>query len=297
MGPEHAATAPRAPPTMPEATPVLRTDFVLRTPGAPPVRGDLRVLRGSGPRTAVVVCHGFKGFRAWGFFPAVAGALAAAGHAAVTFDFSHNGLGDDGVDFSALERFAAQTHGRNVAEIRQVVDALAGGRLGTPPPERIGLLGHSRGGAEAILAAAADARVAALATWAAVADLPARWTPEQVAAWERGGTVEIENARTKQRMPIGPEGWRDYHANAAALDVGAAAARLDIPWLIAHGDADTSVEVSDAHRLFAAAGSGAELLVVEGADHTFGATHPYAGSTPELRTVAEATLEHFAAHL
>lgn len=280
---------------MPEPPPIVRTPFEIRRPGAPPVRGEVRALRGKRPRTAVVVCHGFKGFRAWGFFPAVARALAAEGHAAVTFDFSHNGLGDDGVDFSALELFARQTHGRNVAEIRRVVDAVAGGELGMARAERIGLLGHSRGGAEALLAAADDPRIAALVTWAAVADVPARWTPEQVEAWRAGGTVEIENARTRQRMPIGPEGWRDHQENAAALDVGAAAERLRVPWLIVHGDADASVGAEDAHRLFERAGDAAELLVVEGAGHTFGAAHPYAGATPELRTATDATLDWFAA--
>ncbi len=134
-------------------------------------------------------------------------------------------------------------------------------------------------------------------TWAAVGDIPARWTPEQVAAWEAGGTVEIANARTGQRMPVGPAGWRDYRANAERLDVRAAAGRVRAPWLIVHGDQDTSVPVDDAHRLFEAAPDTAELLVVEGGDHTFGARHPYAGATPELRTVVEATLEWYAAHL
>lgn len=276
---------------------IARTPFEIAAAEGPPVRGEVRVLEGHRPEAAVVVCHGFKGFRAWGSFPHLARALAAEGLAAVTFDFSHNGVGADGVDFSALERFAAQTHGRNVAEIRSVVDALAGGALLDRPARSVGLLGHSRGGAEAVLAAAEDPRVDALVTWAAVADIPARWTAEQVETWRAGGTVEIENARTGQRMPVGPAGWREHTAHPERLDVLAAAGRVAVPWLIVHGDADTSVPVDDGRRLFDAAGDAAELLVVEGGDHTFGARHPYAGATPELRLVAEATLEWFATHL
>jgi dienelactone hydrolase len=273
------------------------TRFELRPEdGQPPIRGEVRTLPGADPRSAVVLCHGFKGFRTWGFFPPLARALARQGHAAVTFDLSHNGVGADGVDFSALDLFAGQTHSRNVDEIRLVVDALMGGEILRHAPERLGLFGHSRGGGEAVLAAAEDPHVDALVTWAAIADVN-RWSPEQTAAWERGETVEIANARTGQQMPIGPDYGRDLREHHARLDIRAAAAELAIPWLIVHGDQDDSVDPADGHALFDAAGENAELYLIEGAGHTFGVTHPYRGATDELRAAAGATLEWFGEHL
>lgn len=282
---------------MPDTT--RTTEFELPSPdGGPAVRGDLTVREGHPADRAIVLIHGFKGFRRFAFFPELAQTLAAAGYAAVTFDFSHNGIGPDGADnFSAMHPFTGQTHTRNLAEIRRVVDALADGTLLGRPARRIGLMGHSRGGGEAVLAAADDPRVGALVTWAAIASIADRWTPEQVAAWEAGRNVEIENARTRQMMPVGPVYWQDVQANRERLDVPAAAARLSIPWLIVHGDADTSVPVDEGRRLFDAAGEDAELLVVEGADHGFGGKHPYAGATPELRMVMEATQEWFDTYL
>lgn len=265
--------------------------------GSPPIRGDVRYLAGTEPRSAVVVCHGFKGFRTWGFFPPLARALARRGFAAVTFDFSHNGVGADGVDFSALDLFERNTHTRNVDEIRLVIDSLRGGVILPRSPRRIGLFGHSRGGGEAVLAAAEDPRVDALVTWAPISDIPARWTPEQVERWKRGETVEIVNARTGQAMPIGPGYWRDVQMNLERLDIRAAAAMLDIPWLIVHGEADTSVPAGEGQALFEAAGEDTELLLIEGAGHTFGAVHPYTGLTPELRSAVEATLEWYDEHL
>jgi fermentation-respiration switch protein FrsA (DUF1100 family) len=287
------------PPDTHAAEPAITlTRWELRPPGGDvPVRGDLRVLAGTQPRSAVVVCHGFKGFRTWGFFPPLARALARAGHAAVTFDFSRNGVGADGVDFSALDCFRENTHTRNVDEIRMVLDALREGGILPWTPRRIGLFGHSRGGGEAVIVAAEDARVDALATWAAISDIPARWSPEQVEAWRRGETVEIENARTGQRMPVGPAYWRDVEMNGERLDVLRAARALAAPWLIVHGEDDATVPAAEGQALFEAAGDETELLLVEGAGHTFGAVHPYAGATPELKAATDATLEWFGGHL
>ena len=275
---------------------IVRARWEIRpADGSPVIRGDLRAPAGPPPRSAVVIAHGFKGFKDWAFFPAVALAIARRGHAAVSFDFSRNGVDTRG-EFTEPGRFSEQTHSRDVDEIRMVLDAVTGGKLFPRRPEKIGLLGHSRGGGEAVLAAAEDDRVDALVTWAAIAAV-GRWGEGDVAAWERGETVYVENKRTHQRLPIAPGFWRDIVANRDRLDITAAASRLTIPWLIVHGEADDAVPADNARTLFDAAGENAELLLVEGAGHTFGAVHPWAGATPELRTAADATIAWFDQHL
>jgi uncharacterized protein len=255
-----------------------------------PIRGEARVLEGERPKLAVVICHGFKGFREWGFFPSLARGLAVRGYAAITFDLTHNGVGDDGVDFSDLDRFAEQTHTGNLAEISAVLDIIDDGIL-PDPPEKVVLLGHSRGGAEALIVAANDRRVDGLITWSAIGSIEGRWSAEQIQKWERGETVFIENARTHQQMPIGPGYWADIISNRSRLDVPGAAARLTVPWLLVHGESDETVSPADARALFDAAGTNAELCLIEGASHTFGATHPYGGATDELKLAFEATSE------
>ena len=276
---------------------ITRTGFEIRpADGGPPIRGDLRVAEGAKPKSAVVFVHGFKGFRNCGAWPALMRELALAGHAAVSFDFSRNGIGEDG-ELSALDLFRENTHTREVDELRSVVAALAEGRLGGRKMGRIGVVGHSRGGGAAGIAAAEDARIGALVTLAAIADIPSRWTETQISAWRRGEDVRVENARTKQQMPIGPDYWVDLQQNRERLDIAAAAARVAQPWLIVHGDGDTSVPVGDAHALFAAAGENAELMLVKGADHVSGVKHPYDGPSDDLRTVAEAVLDWCEEHL
>lgn len=276
---------------------VVRTTWEFRTAAdEPPVRGEVRFAEGAAPASAVVLCHGFKGFKDWAFFPVLARALALRGHAAVTFNLSRSGIGDDGVDFSALDRFSEQTHTRNVLEIRSVLEAVRQGGLFPGSIRRLGLFGHSRGGGEAVLAAAADRRIDALVTWSAISAVD-RWSEEQKATWERGDRVMIPNSRTKQQMPVGPAYWRDLSEKRDRLDIQAAAATLEAPWLIVHAEEDETVPTSDGRLLHRAAGDTAELVLLAGTGHTFGATHPCTEVSPELEGALQVTTAWFDTHL
>jgi len=173
--------------------------LVLENDEGLPVRCDVRVPDGAGPFPVVVVLHGFKGFKDWGMFPPTCERLAAAGLATVAMNASRNGIGaGDPCELTELESFARDTPRRQVGDVQLVVDAISSGAAGPGlDPGRIGLLGHSRGGGVAVLAAAADPRVSALVTWAAVASFD-RWTERAKAEWRRTGRLDVPNARTGQ---------------------------------------------------------------------------------------------------
>lgn len=240
--------------------------------------------RGREVRPAVVICHGFKGFKDWGFFPFLAERLALAGFTAVTFNFSGSGVGPGSDVVDQPERWFAQRISGDLADLETVV-----GHLAASGATWIGLVGHSRGGAVTAVGAARDRRVRALVTWAAVSSF-LRYPPEQLAHWRSEGRTEVVNARTGQVLPIGRQLLDDLEANAATLDVRSAAGRLQVPWLIAHGSEDESVPALEAELLARASASPrTELFLVDGAGHTFGARHPWAGSTPALDRVVERT--------
>ena len=256
------------------------------------IRADIRRPSRSDPRTALVVAHGFKGFKDWGFFPHLCERLAEDGHLVVSFNFSLNGTGPNLVDFTDLEAFGRNTLSREHEDLRWMVDrTLAGEWNGGRPPTAVGLLGHSRGGGSSIIAAAEHVGVSALVTWAAVATFH-RWGEEHVRDWTTRGVTYVANARTGQQLPIYRTLWDDLRDNAARLDVVAAAARVRVPWLIVHGGEDATVPVGEARQL-AAAGPAATLKVIAGSGHTFEAVHPPAGPTPGLEAAVEATLRHF----
>lgn len=258
------------------------------------IRGDVRVPEGPPPRTAVLVVHGFKGYKDWAFFPWLAERLVGDRHAVVSFNMTGSGIGSDPHAFTDLEGFRANTYSRELSDVAAVLETLAGDLL-PRVPDRIGLLGHSRGGADAVLTASERSGIDALVTWAAVAELD-RWTAETRAAWREHGVLYVLNSRTGQQMPLGLELLEDFEASRDRFDVLAAASRVAAPWLIVHGGADETVPPDHARRL-ARACPGSRLCLVDGAGHTFDARHPFPGPNPRLQEALAATRRHFRLHL
>lgn len=279
-----------------DRVPIRHTTFELTAPDHELLRGDVRAPDDSVTGSVIVVVHGFKGFKDCGFFPHACEVLARSGHTAVSFNFSRNGIGDEPTEFTELERFARNTLSRELDELGRVIETVEAGELpGVGRPRRLGLLGHSRGGGQAVLAAAEHDSVDALVTWAAVADFD-RWSDEVKEEWRAEGRITVMNARTGQEMPLDIEILEDFESNRDRLDIGAAARRVGGPWLIVHGSGDETVSPDDGRRLAEAAPDG-RLILVEGAGHTFEARHPFEGSTPELGQALAATREHFRRHL
>lgn len=274
--------------------------FSFEIPGADggPLRGDVRTQDPADGRPAVLICHGFKGFKDWGFFPPIAERLARSGFTAVSFNFSGSGVGPDFQTFSEPERFRCATASADLVDAAAVWDALRGGTLvdGLVPPMATGVFGHSRGGGVAVLHAAARDDCRALVTWAAISTYR-RWGPETIKLWRARGTIDVVNSRTGEILPVDAGFLDDLDANAERLDILGSAARVGAPWLVVHGRADETVKVEEARRLHEAAGSTAELEIIDGGSHTLGVKHPWEGSTPQFDRALDRTVGWFLDHL
>ena len=272
---------------------VKRISFEVTGADGGPLRGEVRTASPGASRPAVVIAHGFKGFKDWGMFPHLAGRIAQAGMAAVSFNFSGSGVGEDGQSFSEPERFAHDTYTRQLFDLSEILRRMVEARLvpEMAPPSKIGLLGHSRGGGMAVLAAAERTDIAALVTWAAIAKTR-RWSAEEIRRWRKDGKLDVVNTRTGEVLPLMTDILDDLDRDTAGrLDIGKAAARVKAPWLIVHGEADEGVSVENARELELASGGHARLVIIPGAGHTFGARHPWQGSTPELDRAMDVTLD------
>jgi uncharacterized protein len=268
--------------------------------GGAPIRGDVWLPDHAGGAAPVVVgIHGFKGFRRWGFWPAIAASMNAAGFAFVGFDMSHNGVGPGGLDFDEPGRFEANTWAREEEDLGRVLAALRGGTL----PEarrldasRLALLGHSRGGGLAVQRAAGDPDVRAVVALAPIATV-LRFDPFVLERGRRDGFIPIVNTRTGQELRLGAGAVAEIDGRTDLHDIAASyASRLVPPLLVVHGEADTSVP-ADEGRALAAAAPRARFVGIAGADHVLGCRHPWAGTTPAFEEFLAAARAFLAAAL
>ena len=278
---------------------VRESPFQIQNRSGDLIGGNVRCLQGTRPDAAVIICHGFTAFKDWGPFPYFGRRFAENGFLSVTFNFSHNGIGSNPRKFTEFEKFSKNTVGMEIEDLRAIVDALSGGSLpdAESPVRCIGVVGHSRGGAVAILGASEDERIRAVAAWATVATMY-RYTDHQKELWERQGYLPVSLRSTRTRLRFDREVLRDLEAHRERYDVERAMRRLKIPVLLLHGRADVSVRPEEATRLFEASDkTRTELVLLDRAGHTFGAKHPFRGDHPMIDHVVDLTANWFTHHL
>lgn len=229
-------------------------------PGAPPA--DLSP-------AAVVLCHGFRAYKDWGFLPFLAASIAGDGIGTANFSFSGSGVADRDGAFSEPDRFRKNTYAAELTDLERVVEWVERrvGRDG--PPVRLGLAGHSRGGAIAILHASRDPRVRCVATLAAPSAIMV-WPDDHWGAWRRGDPARVYDFRTRRELLLGPEILEDIERNRERYDLARATRALEAPLLVVQGDRDQAVPPEEG-RALAAHGLSAstEFRLIEGAGHSF----------------------------
>jgi pimeloyl-ACP methyl ester carboxylesterase len=254
----------------------------------------------SGSRV-VVMCHGFKGHRRWGFIPGLAAGLAEAGVSAAAMDFSLNGHLAPGVTdvtdaFLSPEAFRRNTIARERDDLARTLDWVRRGGDGcVAPGAAVGLWAHSRGCVAAILAALDDPSISAIATWSAVAH-PDFYTGRQKARWREQGAYEFTDGVTGSDLAVGVDYLDDLERHRDDYALAERAGGLRAAHLIIHGEQDMVIPFGDAVRLYDALEMAADKKLLRLATgHTFGYE---AGATSEaLDRAVHATVEWFDEYL
>ena len=275
-----------------------RETLSIQTQDDHPVWAD--VYRPSGETRAVVVlCHGFKGHRRWGFFPYLGERLSAAGICALAIDYSYNGTAggaSEGELYAAPELFEANTLRRELDDLRRVVAFVAEGGLGAPAPV-IGLMGHSRGAVSSILLAIERDEIGALVSWSSTDD-PDFYTDKQKQVWRRAGRFAFTEAVERARLAIGIDYLNDLEQNHAFYLLRDRVKTLQTPHLLVHGELDIVIDANGSRALYAAeTSSAAKKLVGLKTGHTFGVPYPppevLEEIPPALRQAADETVDWF----
>ena len=205
------------------------------------------ILHGGRGDTAVISCHGMLSNKDGSKHQMLADDLDHRGVACLRFDFAGHGESQGSL-------FDLSLSGR-IADLQAAIEYLVKRGI-----KRFGLFGSSLGGAVALLTAARDERVVAIATLAAVGH-PAQLIERNAAAmhgFETQGYVETEDGR------IG----RNFLDDAREHNLIAAVRVLHAPLLVIHGEEDDVVPSSDGHDI-ATTARNASLEMIAGVGHRF----------------------------
>lgn len=273
--------------------------FLLPRPGDRDIHGVWHLPEGRQAKGTILFLHGYKGYMDWGAWNLVGEAFALSGWRFLRINFTHNGTTPASPSaFSDLTAFGQNTHRRELEETLDVIRALRepGPQLHRNPTSEgpLAILGHSRGGGIACLAAQEGHRqclaegregVSHLITWAAVADFASRFPSEEtLSLWEETGRLEVINHRTRQRMHHDWSFYTDFMAHAAQLHIETAVRQFPGRTLVAHAEDDGAVHIEHAHMLSGWA-QDPTLFVMQEGGHTFGAAEPWV--EPHLPAVLE----------
>jgi esterase/lipase len=246
----------------------------------------------------LIFVHGFKGFKDWGFVPYIGEYFSEKGFFVLTFNFSHNGVGESLTEFDELDKFAENTFSLELSELNELISAYNFGFFGNSSNKGIGLIGHSRGGAISLLLGSVNDEVKAVSTWSAVSDL-ARYTERQKKEWKKRGFIEVLNTRTKQRMKLNISLLEDIENNlGGTLNIEGAVKSFNKPLLIVQGEEDLAVPVKEAKTLYNWSDQeNTELIILPSTGHTFDIKHPFEGSNKKFDSVLDNTYSFFKTNL
>ena len=242
----------------------------------------------------IILVHGFKGFKDWGFCPYVGEYFSKRNYFVITFNFSHNGIGENLTEFSELEKFAENTFSLEISELLELVDAYKNNFFGEVKNQSIGFLGHSRGGGISILAAKQKPEINAVAIWSSVSSFD-RYSKRQKEEWRKKGVFEVLNTRTKQVMKLNISLLDDLEKNKDnTLNIEKAVKDLSRPLFIAHGEQDLAVPINEAEKIYNWSNKElTEFIKIPISGHTFDAKHPFEGSNLKFDFLLRKTEEFF----
>ncbi|WP_223067030.1 alpha/beta hydrolase family protein [Paenibacillus caui] len=270
----------------------MPTDFIL------PLKGNnlLRCTRfqASGKaESLILIAHGYKGFKDWGMFPYAAGKLSGK-HEVVTFNFSHNGIGDNPQQFTELDKFAVNTYEQEQQDLDALVSFLR------KDPELSGLplflIGHSRGaGTSLVYALDHPDLIAGVISWNGVAGLDL-FTPEQKQEMREQGISYVKNARTGQDMPLKRIILDDLERQRERYDIVGRLRASSFPVALIQGTNDGKYLQEGSARIVAARPD-IPWIRIEGGNHTFNTVHPFGGTSTQLEQAIQASLDFIDKHL
>lgn len=250
-------------------------------------------------RPFVLLLHGFRAFKDWGFFPYFAQQLADAGYFAGTIDFSLNKLIDKEKCLFDMDSFSINTVTQEITEANTLLEFLLNRKYVDNEfienwNGEIYLIGHSLGGALAIMVAGHIPAVTKLVTICSIYDFDI-YTERQKNDWLKNGFKKFTDSATNQTFILDVNFLLDRLTYVADKSVTSVVSKLNIPYYIIHTEADATVSPKAA-TILAESVKNKDLLkmdIIQHGNHLLNVEHPFTKTNPILENIINSVIIFF----
>lgn len=277
---------------------IRKYDFTFEKPIGTKLNCTLFESSDNGIKPLIIVFHGFKAYRRWGYFPFLGDYFASRNSIVITYDFSLNGILDEEKGLFDRDIFASNTAGIELDDAEYLISSIISRKSSINQHLEnwngdIYLSGHSRGSAACIHEALNYTSVRKIALWAPIAHYN-RYSERQINAWREAGRLEFRNSISGQSLYLKFDYINEIISAPEKFDLIKKAKLVQIPVLIVHGKNDLTVKLTEMEELaWAFRQDLLEILLIERAGHTFGISHPFYKSNDFLDIALERTANFF----
>lgn len=262
------------------------------------VRYDKSIISSNSKFPVVIICPGFLASKDLDPFPYIGSKIAEAGFISIVLNYSHNGVEGNDTKITNFEKFASNTVSKEIEDIAIIVNEVGNNRLTgfNIDENRIVLLGHSRGAANAIINASYDQRIRALVTWASISKYD-RWNNHQKSMWKKIGYLPLGKSSEDSPLKLGLSYLIDIEQKKEYLNLIDAAKRIRIPWLIVHGVEDLVAKIYEAESLYEASNKATtEIIKINKVGHMLGMTVPFDKNKESINYLIDLTINWLKNH-
>ena len=260
------------------------------------LHGDLHYA-GHSSCPILLIIHGFRGSKNWGFFPTIAEELAQNGSIVISWNMSLNGYSDNAQYIDQPDNFARNTITQEMVDTQSIIDSILqddliiSGDIRSHWNGDIHVLGHSRGGGIGILISAKNPSIKKLALWNTISRF-GRFTERQKKLWSETGTFPIDETEDGKVIAMNYTYISDLEFHSDEYSPLRAITEVSADILIVHAEQDMTVPIREAHALQEKSHS-AHMHSIPQAGHIFGCTHPFTEMTSSLRDAIDTTTAFF----
>ena len=245
----------------------------------------------------LLIIHGFRGSKNWGFFPTIAEEFAQNGSIVLTWNMSLNGYSKNSQYIDQPDNFARNTITQEMVDTQSIIDSILqddriiSGDIRSHWNGDIHVLGHSRGGGIGILISAKNPSIKKLALWNTISRF-GRFTERQKKLWSETGTFPIDETEDGKVIAMNYTYISDLEFHGDEYSPLRAITEVSADILIVHAEQDMTVPIREAHALQEKSHS-AHMHSIPQAGHIFGCTHPFTEMTSSLRDAIDTTTAFF----